>query len=291
MSMLHNIPLGPVVIMVVSLAVAQNSAQSTTGESTQTVDASKSARRIEIADLTPARAAVSGAASGSVSVTVPIVNAVSATPTKNPKLREKQEWFQFDRRPRLVLEPSFNLNGGGFQPVSTSISGGLGLESKYLILEGLAGYHPVRKVNDGTGDNPKGHIRSLDASAYYRLPNYWFFGTSGGWGKLSTTNYSKQMWSMNFGAGTDVLTKDTSFRLSASYAPPEFDYRNGSQGATFQFIIPSPLEQGHVMFFEDVYVGHLHDTITDPNDRTLTELQTSHGHFTASCSFKLLLRF
>ncbi|HYU47338.1 MAG TPA: hypothetical protein VEK84_14300 [Terriglobales bacterium] len=290
MSMLPHMPLGPVLLMFASLAVAQNSAQPTTGESTQTGDASKSAR-IEIADSTPAPEAGSGAASGPVSGRGPIVNAVTATPTKNPKLRERQEWFQFDRRPRLVLEPSLNLNGGGFQPVSTSISGGLSLESKDVILEGLAGYHPVGKVNDGTGDNPKGHIKSLDASAYYRLPNYWFFGTSGGWGKLSTTNYSKQMWSMNFGAGTDMLTQDTSFRLSASYAPPAFDYRNGSQGVTFQFIIPSPLEQGHVMFFEDLYVGHLHDTITDPNDRTLTELQKSHGHFTASCSFKLLLRF
>jgi hypothetical protein len=290
MSILAHMPLGPVLIMFASLAVAQNSAQNTTGASTQAGDPSKSAR-IEIADSTSAPAAVPGAASHPLSVTAPIVKAASATPTKNPKLREKQQWFQFDSRPRFVLEPSFNLNGGGFQPVSTSISGGLGLESKHLILEGLAGYHPVRKDSDGTGDNPKGHIRSLNARAYYRLPNYWFFGTSGGWGKLSTTNYSKQTWSMNFGAGTDVLTKDTSFRLSASYAPPEFDQRNGSQGVTFQFVIPSPLEQGHVMFFEDLYVGHLHDTITDPNDRTLTELQESHGHFTASCSFKLLLRF
>lgn len=290
--MFRYMAMGPVLIMFLSFAVAQNSTQTTTGESTQTGDASKSARRIEIADSIPAREAVSGvASSGPVSVTVPIVNAVSVTPTKNSKLLEKQERFRFDRRPKLVLEPSLNLNGGGFQPVSTSISGGLGLESKHLILEGLAGYHPVGKDNDGTGDNPKGHIRSLDASAYYRLPNYWFFGTSGGLGKLSTTNYSKQMWSMNFGAGADVLKEDWSFRLSASYAPPEFDHRNGSQGVTFQFIIPSPLEQGHVMFFENVYVGHLHDTITDPNDRTLTELQKSHGQFTASCSFKLLLRF
>jgi hypothetical protein len=289
--MLRYMPLGPFLIMFLSLAVAQNSNQATTGESNKPGDASKGAHRVEIAESPPDGEAVSGAASGSSSVTAPIVNAVSATPTKNPKLLEKQEWFRFDRRPKLVLEPSFNLNGGGFQPVSTSISGGIGLESKHLILEGLAGYHPVGKDNDGTGDNPKGHIRSLDASAYYRLSNYWFFGTSGGWGKLSTTNYSKQMWSMNFGAGADVLKEDWTFRLSASYAPPEFDYRNGSQGVTFQFIIPSPLEQGHVMFFETVYVGHLHDTITDPNDRTLTELEKSHGHFTASCSFKLLLRF
>jgi hypothetical protein len=78
--------------MFASLAIAQNSAQPATGASTQTGGASKNAR-IEIA---AASEAVYGAGSHPLSVTAPIVKAASATPTKNPKLREKQAWFQFD---------------------------------------------------------------------------------------------------------------------------------------------------------------------------------------------------
>jgi len=223
---------------------------------------------------------------------IPIAHATAAPKAHiNSTLSEKEAWFEFDRRPRLVFLPRFNLNGAGFAKFSESASAGLGFDSTHLILEALASYNNAHKANDGTVGNEKGHIRSLGGSAYYRLPNYWFFGTSGAWGQLSTTNYTKQSWGMNFGGGTDFISEGASFRLSAAYAPPAFDHRNGSQGPSFQFIVPSPLEQRHVMFVIDTDILFFHDTITDPNNIILTEQQKNQRGHSATSRFGLLFRF
>jgi hypothetical protein len=223
--------------------------------------------------------------------TIPTLNAIAvATPQANPPLTERQEQFQFDRRPRLVFMPQFNLNGSGFGN-SLSASGGVGIDTKHLILETLASYNEARKTNDGTINNRNGHVRSLTASTYYRLSNYWFVGTTGGWYKLSTTNYTKQLWTMNFGGGSDFIAGGTSFRLRAGYTPSVFDHQTGSQGPSFQFILPSPLAQGHVMFVENLDIRFLHATITDPNDPVLTALEKSHRSHTATLSLGLILRF
>jgi hypothetical protein len=286
MDTLRYLSLSAVLVVFASLGFAQNSAETKTGDSTQSGEVTKT---VEITDSTPVREVLPSSASNSVSVSVPIVGAVAVKPTENPKSTEKYG-FHFDRRPRLVVEPSFNFGGNGLEPFSTAVAGGVGFETKHFILESLAGYQKVSKVDEGTGASSKGHIRSLGASAYYRLPKYWFFGTSGGWSQLSTTDSSSQLWNMNFGGGKDLRTKDLSFRLSAAYTPPQFDDQNGLQGVTIQFILPSPLKQGHVMFFEDVFLGHRHELVTG-GDRELRIEQTSVGLFTASCSFKMLLRF
>jgi hypothetical protein len=96
---------------------------------------------------------------------------------------------------------------------------------------------------------------------------------------------------MNFGGGSDFIVQDTSFRLIAAYTPAAFDHVNGSQGPSFQFILPSPLAQGHVMFVENLSVLFLHATITEPNNRVLTEQEKSNRNHTATLSFGLLLRF
>jgi len=285
----RRVLLGSIIISIASLIFAQNSTPTnessaqtavvTQAPGTQLANASRSANFASDNDaLTPV---------GSL----PTANAIAvATPQVNPPLSEKQEQFAFDRRPRLVLMPQFNLNGSGFGN-SASASGGFGIDTKHLILGSLAEYNAARKTNDGTVDNRKGRVRSLNASAYYRLSNYWFVGTSGGWYQLSTTNYAKQTWTMNFGGGSDFIVRDTSFRLSAAYTPSAFDHQTGSQGPSFQFILPSPLAQGHVMFVENLSVLVLHDTITDPNDAVLTEQEKSHRTHTATLSFGLILRF
>jgi hypothetical protein len=280
--------LGSILVSIASLAFAQN-ATSTNGSSAQTAVATQAPSGIQLADAStnaaPARDALPPAG------TIPIANAIAVSTSQvNPLPSERQEQFAFDRRPRLVFMPQFNLNGSGFGN-SASASGGVGIDTRHLILESLAAYNEARKTNDGTVNNRNGNVRSLTASAYYRLSNYWFLGTSGGWYKLSTTNYTKQTWTMNFGGGSDFIAGGTSFRLSAGYTPAVFDHQTGSQGPSFQFILPSPLAQGHVMFVENLDIRFLHDTITDPNDPVLTELEKSHRTHTATLSFGLILRF
>ena len=287
--------LGSIIISIASLALAQNSTPTST--SSHTTSTTQAGSGVQLADASPV-ANVSLAASVvpatddlSIAGTIPTANAIAvATPRVKPPLTERQEQFQFDRRPRLMFMPKFNLNGSGFGN-SASASAGLGIDTKHLILETFASYNAARKTNDGTVNNRNGHVRSLNASAYYRLSNYWFLGTSGGWDKLSTTNYTKQVWGMNFGGGSDFVAGGTSFRLIAAYKPAAFDYRNGTQGPQFQFILPSPLAQGHVMFVENLDITFLHDTITDPNNKILTERQKSHRTHTASLSLGLILRF
>jgi len=287
--------LGSIIISIASLTLAQNSTPTST--SSQTTFTTQAGRGVQLADATPvgnvtlAESVDPANDSLSTAGTIPIANTIAvATPQANPPLTEKQEQFQFDRRPRLVFMPQFNLNGSGFGN-SASASGGFGIDTKHLVFETLASYNEARKTNDGTVNNRNGHVRSLTARTYYRLSNYWFLGTSGGWYKLSTTNYTKQLWTMNFGGGSDFIAGGTSFRISGGYTPSVFDHQTGSQGPSFQFILPSPLAQGHVMFVENLDIRFLHDTITDPNDPVLTALEKSHRTHTATLSLGLILRF
>ena len=210
---------------------------------------------------------------------------------RHANLEQKMEMFKFDKRPHLILRPTFNLNGGGFATTSQEIAGGVDFEGKHVVFRGTAAYNNARKANDGTGDNPKGHIRSLNGQLSYRLRNYWFVGTEVGWGQLSTSNYSKQGWAQSFGGGCDFLAGDTSFRLRLMYTPPFRDHSNGSQGPSAEFILPSPLAQRHVYFYERLNVSFLHATITDPADRILTEQQKADRSHTASLMLGLMFRF
>ena len=283
--------LGFIVISIASLTLAQDSIPTSTS-STQTTVAAQSASGVQLADAS--RTANVGPNDDALSPagSIPITKAIAvSTPPVNSPVSEKDEWFEFDKRPRLKIFPQLNLNGAGFATFSQSIAAGVDFESRHLLLDGVASYNNAHKANDGTGNNPKGHVRALDASAYYRLSNYWFLGTLAGWGQLSTTNYKKDSFSMNFGGGGDFILNDASFRLSAAYAPSVFDQVNGSQGISVEFIEPSPLRQRHVMFVVDTGVQFFHATITDPNDATLTEQQKNNRSHSATSRFGLLFRF
>lgn len=279
-----------IIVSIASLTFAQNTTPTNT-ISAQTAVATQAASRVQLANASRTANVAPDNDALSTAGSIPTANATAASkPHTKSSLSEKKDWFDFDRRPRLVFIPRFNLNGAGFG-TSESASAGVGFDSKHLIIESLASYNNARKTNDGTVDNRNGHIRSLGGSAYYRLSNYWFFGTSGSWGQLSTTNYTKQSWGMNFGGGSDFISQGASFRLSAAYAPAAFDHRNGSQGPSFQFIVPSPLEQRHVMFVVDTDILFFHDTITDPNNIILTEQEKNHRGHSATSRFGLLFRF
>jgi len=283
--------LGSIVISIASLTLAQNSIPTSTS-STQTTVATQLASGVQLADASRTANVAPDNDALSTAGTVPVANAIAvSTPQVNSALSEKNDWFEFDKRPRLKIFPQLNLNGEGFAVFSQSVAAGFDFESKHFLLDGVASYNNAHKANDGTGDNAKGHIRALDASAYYRLPNYWFIGTLAGWGQLSTANYKKDSFGMNFGGGTDFISGDASFRLSAAYAPSVFDHVNGSQGISFEFIEPSPLRQRHVMFVVDTDVQFFHATITDPNDPVLTALQKSLRSHSGTSRFGLLFRF
>jgi hypothetical protein len=283
--------LGFIVISITSLTLAQNSIPTSTS-STQTTVAAQPNREVQLADASRTANVGPDHDAPSTAGTSPVGNAAAvSTPQENSPSSEKNEWFEFDKRPRLKILPQFNLNGEGFATFSQSIAAGIDFESKHLLLDGVASYNNAHKANDGTGDNPKGHVRALDASAYYRLSNYWFVGALAGWGQLSTTNYKKDSFGMNFGGGADFIPGGASFRLSAAYAPSVFDDANGSQGISFEFIEPSPLRQRHVMFVVDTDVQFFHATITDPNNATLTEQQKNNRGHSATSRFGLLFRF
>jgi hypothetical protein len=283
--------LGSIIISIASLTLAQNSTPMSTS-STQTTVATQAPSGVQLADASRTANVAADNDAPTTAGSIPIANAAAASnPQTNSPLAEKNDWFEFDKRPRLKIFPQLNLNGEGFAIFSESVAAGFDFESKHLLLDGVASYNNAHKANDGTGNNPKGHIRALDASAYYRLPNYWFFGTLAGWGQLSTTNYKKYSFGMNFGGGKDFSSGGASFRLSAAYAPAVFDHVNGSQGISFEFIEPSPLRQRHVMFVVDTDVQFFHATITDPNDAALTEQQKNDRSHSATSRFGLLFRF
>jgi hypothetical protein len=204
---------------------------------------------------------------------------------------EQELPFTFDHRPHFVVLPTLNLNGAGFQPVSAAIGGGFSFESPRFVAEGLATYNAARKTNDGTVDNSKGHIRSLDSSLFVRAPRYWFFGVEGGWAQLSTTNYMKESWSVGAGGGRDFTISDFSTRIKATYTPPNFDHLNGSQGANITLYLPSPLRQSRFSYYEQAGIMVYHDTITDPTNAAQTSQQVSNKHAAGSCVFGIRMRF
>ncbi|MBZ5667163.1 MAG: hypothetical protein LAO30_21490 [Acidobacteriia bacterium] len=283
--------LGSIIISIVSLALAQTSTPTNSSGRAGTIAAAEG----QSTDKNlPAKVAVVNAdVPGSEST----ANARVVSPKPKPgkpissTRAEKNDLFEFDRRPRLIIFPQLNLNNSGFAPVSEAITGGVGIESRHLILQARARYDNAHKDNDGTEDNRKGRVRELSSDVYYRLPNYWFFGTSGGWYQLSTTNYSVQSWGMGFGGGTDFIRNEASFRLSGTYTPPYFDHRNGSQGFSVEFVDPSPLAQKHIMFVVSSSIGWFHTTITDPTDPGLTALQKSQKHISGSAQYGILFRF
>lgn len=227
-----------------------------------------------------------GTASAEDSIESPSTQQVSRTSKS-----EKNDWFEFDRRPHIEIIPKLNLNAEGFSPVSESAGLGADFESHYFILDATGSYDNARKVNDGTVDNTKGHIRAANTSAYYRLPNYWFVGTDATWSQLLTTNYRKHGFGMNFGGGGDFIFQDASLRLAAAYAPSVFDPVNGLQAISFQFMEPSPLRQRHVMFTVSSSISFFHDTLTEPNNPVTTAREKAVRGHGGSSSFGLLFRF
>lgn len=167
-------------------------------------------------------------------------------------------WAQ-DIRPRLELEPRLNLNGGGYQTVSGSMTGGLGMEDTHFLWHVSGTYDAARKTNDGTLDNPHGNARDLDAEVFGRSSNGWLFGAGGHFSQLRTTNYSKTGWFTEAGFGKDFCPEcdyhSFSGRLTFSYRLPVHKV-NVEQGFDIHFLVPSPANTSrHIFFDEHVFAG------------------------------------
>lgn len=201
--------------------------------------------------------------------------------------------FAQDHRPRLEFEPDFNLNGGGFQPVSVSIAAGTGMEMEHLSWHVRGTFDTARKVNDGTANNAHGNIRVLSAELFGRT-GHWLYGTSASYANLRTTNYEKNAWGVSVGGGHDWFHVScpncnkgsfSSMRLIVLYGLPIATIRGQSnadieQGFQARFTIPSPIETDrHVFFNMQTSAGWI---------RT-----SSNGHYghDASSSFGVLFRF
>jgi hypothetical protein len=164
----------------------------------------------------------------------------------------------FDRYPRPYFIPFLSLNNGGFQPASFAFRGGLNYEGKHLASDVNTGYNFARKSNDGTVNNRDGYFLNLHAEAFARLSNLWLFGAYGGWARLSTTNYTKELRGGGFGGGRDLFLSDLSLRILAMYHLPYGDPDNGQQGPFFRLIMPSPLTQHHFYYIEETGVDIFH---------------------------------
>jgi hypothetical protein len=205
--------------------------------------------------------------------------------------RAEEPEIQYDRFPHSFITPSLNLNGFGYQTVSLAILTGTSYEGKHLAFNGFVSYDNARKTNDGTGDNPHGYSRGFGGTLFGRLPNGWLAGGKAAWGQTLTTNYKKSAWGWSFGGGKDIFLSDFSCRLTVVYRLPYADRLNGVQGPSLGFITPSPATKHHVYFTENLGIGFLHATITDPSNKVLTEMQIHDRATSANLSFGLMFKF
>jgi hypothetical protein len=174
-----------------------------------------------------------------------------------------------DKRPRLEFEPRLNLNGGGFQLVSGSMTAGTGMEDRHLAWHVFGTYDAATKATYETGNspstyavisNPHGNIRTVGGSLYGRTSGGWLFGTEGSYTQLRTTAYTKATWGIGVGGGHDWMHATcptcsegsfTSVRLTVEYGIPTHPGQPDTEnGFTAEFTMPSPIETDRHVFFK-----------------------------------------
>ena len=224
---------------------------------------------------------------------------VQHSPGRSPKVHSS--WKSAFQLPRPYARIGADLGGGGgYAPFEALAAAGFQMNSEHVFLDTSASYENARKVNDNDQPNPKGHIRSLDGGAYYRVLSQWLFGGAAEWEQLSTSNYRKSNWHPRFGGGRDLFTRgcaaegcahDFTARLTAEYVLRGGDWQNGCQGPLFSFYMPSPSAKKHIFFRETIGIYRFHDTVTDRSDPQLTSQESSVHHFMGVLQASLMYRF
>ncbi len=182
------------------------------------------------------------------------------------------------------------MNGGGYAPAAWIGGAGVNIELKYLVFDATAAYDTGHKINDNTIDNHSGHDRKLAGNAFFRF-NRFYAGGGASWSQLSTTNYTKQAWHPQFGGGHDWFWEDLSLRGQALYLLPGNDHLNGTQGPEFSMWFPSPATDHHFFLRDTVGIFVIHETITNPSDKPLTDAQTSSKSASGYVNLGLMYRF
>lgn len=190
--------------------------------------------------------------------------------------------------------------GGGYRSVALLEGVGLRLDTEHLLFDANATYDNGRKTNDATQPNPKGHDRGLKGSIYYRLSSGWAFGGGARWSQLSTTNYAKTAWRPTAGVSKDFFTAecvesgcrdDFTMRIGADYVTKGSDWQNGSQGVDLSIYLPSPSAKRHLFYRETIGLYRFYDTVTDRNNKYLTQQQMGNHHSNCFVEFTVMYRF
>lgn len=197
---------------------------------------------------------------------------------------------------RPYVSGGLGLNSGGYAPTSAVAGAGLiGTVLPRVTLSLDGNYNSARKSFDGTS-NPHGYSLGGGASAFYHPEGsigHWYLGGGASYGTTVTTNYTKSAWHPHFGGGYDYIVpgKQFSLRGQAEYVLPGNDHLNGTQGVDLELWIPSPAQPGHWFYRQGVRMYRFHDTLTDPNNQYLTQLQLANHSFATFVRFTVLYRF
>jgi hypothetical protein len=200
--------------------------------------------------------------------------------------------------PHPFVDVGPSLMGGGYATFAYHVGGGIDIESTHVIVRAMVAYDNGRKVNDNDQPNPNGHDRYLDGALYYRLPDNIYFGGGYTWSQLSTTNYTKGGGRYEIGGGYDLFLRscaecrrDFSMRINVDWITAGTDWQNGSHGPNTTVTFPAPCERRHWFWRQSVVVYRFHETVTEPTNIPLTQLQRSTRSITNSVEFGLIYRF
>jgi hypothetical protein len=203
--------------------------------------------------------------------------------------------------PFLYLGPS--VMGGGYAAWAYRLEGGLNMEATHVVFRALGAYDDGRKLDDDDQPNPRGHDRYLDAGLYFRpaRPGWTrmlYFGGGYTWSQLSTTNYTKGGGRYQLGGGYDVLTRacdacrrDYSMRINVDWITAGDDWQNGSHGPNTTLTWPSPREKRHWFYRQELGIYRFHESVTEPTNLSLTQLQRSQKSTDCFADFGILYRF
>lgn len=217
-----------------------------------------------------------------------------------------------EKFPRPYLNAGIDLEPAGYASLAVQGGGGIMLESPHFVFDSYAGYDNGRKVNDGTGPNPKGNDKFLRGFAAYKQ-GPWFAGIGARWSSLSTSNYTKggdifnsDSWHPEVGGGRDwdARTAPLFLRTQALWMFREqrevvrypdgttcYGCGNGSEGVDMTLWFPSPAHKGHWFCKMNFVFFGFHSTFTDPKNVALTRAEAANKSVSGSEEYSINYRW
>jgi hypothetical protein len=211
--------------------------------------------------------------------------------------------------PHPYVGAGLSLMPDGYTSAAYRVQGGLYWIDSRFTSDCYGAYDNGHK-DDGSGP---GRDRYLNGSVAYQHDSF-FYAAGARWSELSTREYVKPDFRIQFGVGHDWLGW-FSMRGQVLYVLPPLhesvDYPgedvcsgcgNGVQGPEFTLIFPSPADKSpraqfpgwrsHHLFIRFVIgIYEYHDTITEPSNELLSATQDHNRHAMGTTSFMLMYRF